>query len=225
MAQYQSSTPPTPIQPERKKEEVIVSNIASPAPLGLNVLAFATAIFGCYYTGFIVPYETTGMRTAMGAVLLIAGIILVLAGMWEYRKNYMVHATIFTSYGGFLAVLGVVFMPNFNIASALASSGELHYALGLFFLAWTIYTGVLVLGALRTSIFMTSTMMVMFAAYLLLTIGQLAGNQVVLVHIGGWLAIVTGIVAWIAAAASIVSTPSTLAAFQLPLGRHLAVVE
>ncbi len=119
----------------------------------------------------------------------------------------------------------MVFLPNFNIVSALTSSGELHDALGLLFLCWTIVTGVLILGALRTSAFMTATMVVMFAAYLLLTIGQLAANNIILVHIGGWLAIATGIVAWIAAAASIVSTPSSQAAFRLPLGRRLAVVE
>lgn len=221
--QYQSSTPPTPIQPRR--EEVVHADVASPAPLGLNVLAFATAIFGCYYTGFIVPYESAGTRAALGAVLLVAGIILVLSGMWEYRKNYMVHATVFTSYGGFLALLGVIFMPNFNITGSLISSGDLPYVQGLVFLCWTIFTGVLFLGTLRTSASMTATMVVMFAAYLLLTIGQIGGNNVVLVHIGGWLAIATGIVAWLAAAASILSTSGSQAPIRLPLGRRLAVVE
>jgi succinate-acetate transporter protein len=222
-----AQTSPTPFEPrqDREKEVVAAPNIASPAPLGLNILAFATAILGCYYTGFIVPYEAASVRAAVGAALLISGIILVLAGMWEYRKNYMVHATVFTSYGGFLGVLGVVFMPNFNIMGALAASGNVPYVLGLFFLCWTIFTGVLVLGALRTSVSMAATMVILFVSYLLLTIGQLAGNNVILVHIGGWLAIATAIVAWLAAAASIVSTPSTLAAFQLPLGQRLAVVE
>lgn len=224
MAQFQSSTP-TPLQPTQEREVVAVTNIASPAPLGLNILAFATAILGCYYTGFIIPYEAAGVRAAFGAAMLIAGIILVLAGMWEYRKNYMVHATIFTSYGGFLALLGVVFMPNFNIMGTLTASGNLPYILGLFFLCWTILTGVLFIGTLRTSYSMSVTMAVLFVAYLLLTIGQLAGNNVVLVHIGGWLAIATAIIAWLAALASIVSTSSPQAAFQLPFGRRLAVVE
>lgn len=223
MAQFQSSVSPT--VPQAGQEVVSHVDVASPAPLGLNILAFTTAILGCYYTGFIVSYEGVGIRTAMSAVLLIGGIIMVLAGMWEYRKNYMVNATIFTSYGGFLAALGIVFMPNFNILGALTSSGDLHYVLGLFFLCWTIYTAVLFLGALRTSASMAVIMVVMFAAYLLLTIGELASNNVILVHIGGWLAIATGIIAWIAAAASIVSNASPRATFQLPLGRRLAVVE
>jgi uncharacterized protein len=223
MAQTPYTTPPTP--PEPRRLEPVVTNVASPAPLGLNVLAFTTAILGCFYAGFIVPFEASGIRTGLAGVLLVGGIVLILAGMWEYRKNYMVTATIFTSYGGFLAALGLTFMPNLGILSALTAGGDLHYALGLFFLCWTIYTGVLFIGALRTNMSLGVTMIVLFAAYLLLTIGQLASNNTILVHIGGWLAIACAIVAWIAALASIASTTSAQGAFRLPLGRRIAVVE
>ncbi len=129
------------------------------------------------------------------------------------------------SYGGFLAALGLTFMPNLGILSALTGGGDLHYALGLFFLCWTIYTGVLFIGALRVNGSLAVTMIVLFAAYLLLTIGQLASNSTILLHIGGWLAIVCAIVAWITALASIASTSSAQGTFRLPLGRRIAVVE
>jgi len=228
MAQNQPVTPlvtqERPAAPLASDGARVVVNVASPAPLGLNVLAFATAILGCFYAGFIIPFEAPGVRTGLSAVLLIAGIVLVLAGMWEYRKNYMVPATIFTAYGGFLAILGMIFLPSFGILGVLTRSGELHAAMGLLFLCWTILTGVLVLGALRTNISLTCTMIVLFAAYVLLTIGQLASSTILL-NIGGWLAIVTAIIAWLAAAASIVSTSSVLGAFQAPFGRRFAVIE
>jgi succinate-acetate transporter protein len=228
MEQYQNVVPPTPVAPvppEPRRLDTFVANVASPAPLGLNILAFTTAILGCFYTGFIIPFEGTGVRPAVGIVLLIGGIIMVLAGMWEYRKNYMVTATIFTSYGGFLAAVGLIFMPNLGILSSLSGSGGLHYAMGLFFLCWTIFTGILFLGALRTNASLGITMIVLFAAYLLLTIGQLASNNTILLNVGGWLAIACAIIAWLAAAASIVSTSSSQGAFRIPLGRRLAVVE
>jgi succinate-acetate transporter protein len=225
MAQQYSNQQPTPLRVEREEPVVGRADVASPAPLGLNALAFATALLGCYYTGFIVPYEAASIRTVIGPFLLILGIILVLAGMWDYRKNYMVHATVFTSYGGFLAALGVVFMPNFGIIGALSGSGNLPYALGLFFLCWTIFSGIVFLGTLRTSASMGITMLVLFAAYLLLTIGQLAGNNYVVVHVGGWIAIATAIIAWLAGLGSIMSTSSALGAFRLPFARRLAVVE
>jgi uncharacterized protein len=78
----------------------------------------------------------------------------------------MVTATIFTSYGGFLAAIGLIFMPNLGILSSLSSGGGLHYAMGLFFLCWTIFTGVLFLGALRTNMSLGITMIVLLARHL-----------------------------------------------------------
>ena len=225
MEQYQNVVPPTTVPSEPRRLDTLVASVASPAPLGLSLLAFLTAMIGCFFTGFIIPFEGTGVRTGLAAMLLVGGIIMVLAGMWEYRKNYMVTATIFTSYGGFLAALGLTFMPNLGILSALSSGGSMHYVMGLFFLCWTIFTGILVLGALRTNASLGITMIVLFAAYLLLTIGQLAGNNTILLNVGGWIAIACAIIAWIAAAASIVSTSSVQGAFRIPFGRRLAVVE
>jgi succinate-acetate transporter protein len=204
--------------------QTVATNIAAPGPLGLNILAFLTALVGCFYAGFIIPYESTAVRPALGAMLLAGGIVLLLAGMWEFRKNYMVTATIFTSYGGFLAALGLIFLPSVGILSALQAGGALHYTLGLIFLCWTIFVGVLFIGSLRSNASLAATMGVLFLAYLLLTIGQLAGSTI-LVVIGGWLAIVCALVAWLAALASIVSTPSAQGAFRLPLARRIAVVE
>lgn len=221
MAQFN----PVPTPQEPRRIEPVAMNVASPAPLGLSVLAFATAILGCFYTGFIIPYQAAALRPAIGIMLFVAGVILVLAGMWEYRKNYMVTATIFTSYGGFLAAVGLIFVPNLGILAALSSSGDMHFALGLFFLCWTIFTGILFFGAMGTNFSLAATTGILFLAYLLLTIGELAGNNLVLVHIGGWLAIACALAAWLAALASIVSTPSAQRAFRLPLGRRIVAIE
>jgi succinate-acetate transporter protein len=217
MAQYAT----TPNEPQR--QETVVAHVASPAPLGLSVLAFTTALLGCFYAGFIVPYESPGIRAAIGAALLVGGIILVLAGMWDFRKNYMMTATTFTAYGGFLAILGFVFMPNFGIMTAVG--GGLHLLLGLLFLCWTIFTAVLFIGALRANTSLVATLGLLFLAYLFLTIGSLAGANVALTIIGGWLAIVCAIISWLASVASMLSTSTAHETFRMPFGRRLAVVE
>jgi uncharacterized protein len=220
------TTPDEPNRVETEATNTVATNIASPAPLGLSVLAFTTAILGCYYAGFIVPYEAIGLRPAVGAITFAGGIVLILAGMWEFRKNYMVTATIFTSYGGFLAALGLTFIPSFGILPSLLSTGVFHLAFGLFFLCWTIFAGVLLLGTLRTNASLVATTGLLFVAYLLLTIGELAWNSTILTMIGGWLAIICAVVAWLAAIASILSSESAQGAFRLPFGgRRIVAVE
>ena len=217
MAQYAATSG----QPNNN--EVVMPHVASPAPLGLGMIAFTTAILGCFYAGFIIPYEASGMRAAIAAALLIGGVILVLAGMWEFRKSYLMTATTFTSYGGFLSILGLIFLPNTGIMASLGTG--IHLLLGLFFLCWTIYAAVLVLGALRTSTSLVATLGFLFLAYLFWTIGQLASASVVLMIIGGWLAIVCAIIAWFASAASILGSATKNEAFRMPFGSRLAVIE
>ena len=214
--------PQEPVRPARIGRTA--EDIASPAPLGLNVLAFATAILGCFYAGFIIPYQGIGIRPALGAVLLVLGIVLILAGMWEYRKNSMVSATIFASYGGFLAAIGLIFMPNLGILSFLLASRELNFAMGLFFLCWTIFAAILFVGTLKTNISLAVTMGILVLAYLLLTIGQLASNNSALNHVGGWLAIIAALAAWYTGLASLLSSTDPNTASRL-LGRRMTPVE
>jgi len=176
--------------------------VANPIPLGLCVLGFTTAILGAYYANFIIPYQTAGLggsgsRMAVGAIIFIGGIVQLLAGMWEFRRNNTIAATVFASYGGFLAALGLVFMPGINISGLLG--GAAHLALGLFFLCWTILSAVLLVGALKTNRLFVSILSLLFVSYLFLTIGQLARDNRPLLFIGGWLAIICALVAWYAA--------------------------
>src|SRR5579875_2946569 len=94
--------------------------VASPVPLGLSALAFTTAVLGCVYAGFIVPAVSDSVRIAVGAALFYGGIVQILAGMWEFKKDNTIAATIFSSYGGFLVAFGVVFIPGFGIFNAIS---------------------------------------------------------------------------------------------------------
>jgi len=198
-------------------------DIANPAPLGLNILAFATAILGCFYAGFIIPYQGLGVRPAVGAVLLISGIVLIIAGILEYRKNSMLSATLFTSYGGILAAIGLIFMPIFGILSFLLRGSGMNFTMGLLFLCWTIFNAILFVGTLRLNTFLAATMFILLVAYLFLTIGQLASNNTIANHIGGWLAIIAALAAWLTGLASLLGSEGPNAPFQVPFGGRTPV--
>ena len=198
------------------------ANVASPAPLGLGIIGIVTAILGCFYTGFIIPYQSASARPAVGAITLVLAIILVLAGMWEFRKNYLMTATLFTAYGGVLGILGVVFVSP-GITGPIA--GNLHLLLALVFLCWTIYLGVLCIGAMRTNVALSSTMVLLFVSFFFLMLGSFAFNNGVLIRIGGWVAIATALVAWLASIASIIGIEMPHELFHVPLGHRLASIE
>src|SRR2546427_12862723 len=120
MAQFVSQTN------QEQHAEGMVSSIANPIPVGMIALAFTTAIIGCTYAGFIIPSVRAGTSLAVGAALFFGGIVQILAGMWEFRKDNTIAATIFTSYGGFLVAFGIVFIPSFAFLGALTNPSALH---------------------------------------------------------------------------------------------------
>ena len=201
---------------EQEQVESVAIPVADPVPLGMSALAFATAVLGCFFAGFIVPSLGPGVRIAVSAALFYGGIVLFLAGMWEFKKANTMAATIFSAYGGFLVALGAIFTPGVGIFGAIVGTGIYNAILGLFFLTWTIFTVVLLLGALRTSMALMLVLLLLFVGYLFLTIGQFAGANLVLLHIGGWLLVVCAVVAWYTALAELLRDAH--GPFQLPMG-------
>ena len=200
---------------EQEQVESVAIPVADPVPLGMSALAFTTAVLGCFFAGFIVPPLGPGIRLAVSAALFYGGIVQFLAGMWEFKKANTMAATIFSSYGGFLVALGAILIPGVGIFGAIVA-GTYNAILGLFFLIWTIFTGVLLLGALRTSLALMLVLLLLFVGYLFLTIGQFAGANLVLLRIGGWFLILSAVAALYTALAELLRDAH--GPFQLPMG-------
>ena len=90
------------------------------------------------------------------------------------------------------------------IAPVLLPTGREHEARGLFLLAWTIFTAYMVLASLGTTKVLTAVFVVLFATFLVLTIGVLAAPpNTTVIHVGGWLGLVTAALAWYHSAAGV----------------------
>jgi succinate-acetate transporter protein len=202
----------------REHGEAARSDIAHAVPLGLIAFAFTTALLGCVYAGFIVQSVGTNLSIVVGAALFFGGLVQILAGIWEFRRENIVMATVFSSYGGFLAAFGAIFIPGFGILDLLSRAFAVHPALGLFFLCWTICSGVLFLGAFRTNVIFLGALGFLFLGFLFLTIGELAGGVFLFFAVGGWLAITSALLAWYTALAGLLSANHS--GFKLPVG-HL----
>lgn len=198
------------------REEETTNGVANPTPLGLIILALATAMIGASFARFLIPVTFLGMQTVVAPVIIYSGVILILAGMWAFRRNTQLAAILFSAYGGFLIALGVLFLPTLGPLTLFgANTVAFNHALGLLFLCWTITCGVLLLGAFRTNMLLITVLGCLFLSFLFLTIGELANANRVLLAIGGWLGILCALLAWYAALAAILR--SAHSPYHLPM--------
>lgn len=189
------------------------SHIADPGALGLAGFAATTFVLSCFNAGlFAEKLEPVVLPLA----LVYGGLAQLLAGMWEFRKGNTFGATAFGSYGSFwisLALLIQFYLPELEAAGA--SSAEADQAVGLYLLAWTIFTAIMLVASLRTNGALVTVFVALLATFVCLTIGDLAGAKAA-GTLGGYLGILTALIAWYTAAAVVINNTAGKAV--LPVG-------
>jgi len=192
------SATPTPATP-MSNGAVGATAIGDPGPLGLLALALTTFVFGLVYAGIL--SGAGDVKVVLGLALVYGGLAQVLAAMWEYRAGNTFGATAFGSFGAFWLSYAVLLAPALGVGLG-AAAGPGRLAMGWYFIAWAIVAGTLALGAFRISGALSAVCVLLFLTFLLLGLGDLAGNKL-LTQIGGWLGVLTAIAAWYTALAGI----------------------
>src|SRR6266436_4818613 len=193
---------------------------ANPAPLGLSAFALTTFVLSTANAGLIkLPFIVVGLA------LFYGGLVQIIAGIQEFRAGNTFGATAFCSYGGFWLAVAFTLAPLFggknlvDLASAGAAT-DAAKGVGIFLLGWTIFTGMMFLGTLRSNLALMAVFFFLFLTFLGLTIGWLSGlpttgsASLTWVNIGGWLGIVTALLAWYTALSGVLA--SVKSSFQLP---------
>ncbi len=174
--------------------------IADPGPLGLAAFAMTTFVLSVFNANIIGATKPSLELVLLPLALFYGGAVQILAGMWEFRKNNTFGALAFASYGAFWICLA---WYTRYIVPTLAA-GRAHEATGLFLLAWTIFTAYMLLASFRTTMVLTAVFAFLFAAFLVLAIGNLAAPpNATVIKAGGWLGLVTAFLAWYHSAAGV----------------------
>jgi len=163
--------------------------IADPGPLGLAGFAMTTFFLSSYNAGLI----TGGESVILGLALVYGGIAQLLAGMWEFRKGNTFGAVAFTSYGAFWISFWVVLTFSKDATS---------HSLGLYVLGWTIFTAYMTVAAMKTNAAVLTVFVVLTITFLFLAIGYF-GENTTMTKVGGWLGLVTALLAWYASFAAV----------------------
>ncbi len=174
--------------------------IADPAPLGLAAFALTTFVLSVFNSGMI----KTGDGVVLGLALAYGGIGQFAAGMWEFVKGNTFGALAFASYGGFW----ISFWWLLNHVPADAKGNDLNHGIGVYLLAWAIFTAYMFIGSTRISGAVAAVFLFLFLTFLFLALGKLTQsatdvNSTGLYKFGGWLGIVTAVLAWYASFAGV----------------------
>ena len=194
----ETSSTPAPV-PERAATTVPAPvGVADPAPLGLAGFAMTTFILSFLNANII--KESASINVVLALALFYGGIAQFLAGMWEYKRGNTFGATAFASYGAF-------WLSFWALERLSGTKGDIHSALGLYLLSWCIFTGYMTVAALKTNAAVLAVFGFLTVTFLFLAIGafQNGAPPDAMTKVGGYLGIITAVIAWYASFAGVVN--------------------
>ncbi|MCQ6274240.1 acetate uptake transporter [Bacillus sp. V3B] len=172
-------------------------SIADPGPLGLAAFALTTFVLSCVNAN-LVPDSVADTFLTLG--LFYGGLAQLLAGMWEFIKGNTFGATAFTSYGAFWISLSS--MVYLELSGVLTFGSDMNIALGLFLVAWTIFTFYMWIGTFRLNLALNLVFGLLLITFILLDLTEF---NVISGPIAGYFGLATAFAAWYASAAGILN--------------------
>jgi succinate-acetate transporter protein len=171
------------------------AHIADPAPLGLAAFALTTFVLSTINAGWL---PDTLTPVVFGLALAYGGIGQFTAGVWEFAKGNTFGATAFCSYGAFW--VSYWWLTGHN-ASELPAA-DAHKAIGMYLLAWGIFTAYMSVAATRVSAAVLVVFVLLTITFLLLAWGEFAESSGI-TKTGGYVGLLTALAAWYASFAGV----------------------
>lgn len=185
---------------------------ANPAPLGLSAFALTTFVLSLINVGARGVHES---NLVAALAFAYGGLVQLLAGMWEMAIGNTFGATALSSYGGFWISFAVILTPGFDIVSQLeaVSAGTFINSFGFFLLGWTIFTTLLLLCTLKSTLAFFMLFFMLDITFICLTAGYLAfdanGPNTNCIKAGGAFGLAAAILAWYNALAGIADSSNS----------------
>ncbi len=181
--------------------------VADPAPLGLAAFALTTFLLSAKNAGW-----THGGDAWLGFALGYGGLVQLMAGMWEFRRQNVFGATAFSTYGGFWIGLGLY------ILFAAGKSKNVANDLGWILLAFAIFNTYMMFWSSRINMAVFGVFFTLEATEIILFLGNFSDSSGI-IKLGGWVGILTAIVAWYASASGVVNGMASREV--LPVGKPM----
>jgi succinate-acetate transporter protein len=173
-------------------------HLADPAPLGLAAFALTTFFLSFVNAGFV---PASVEPVVFGLALAYGGAAQFAAGMWEFAKGNTFGATAFTSYGAFWLSF---WWLTAHLAGYGIPAGDVGKGVGLYLIAWGIFTAYMTVAATRVSGAVLAVFALLTITFLLLGIGDMTTTEGI-TKAGGYVGVLTALAAWYASFAGVVA--------------------
>jgi uncharacterized protein len=208
-----STTDDAPAPTVTPAPAVPASGIADPAPLGLAAFALTTFLLSVINAGW--AKNTTGADW-WGYAIAFGGLGQLLAGMWEFRNRNVFGATAFSTYGGFWIGLGLWFHFVPGTLASGANPVVLNRDLGWILLAFAIFNLYMLIFSTQVNGAVFLVFLTLEITEILLFVGNFATKNAALppfnatplpglIAAGGYVGVITALVAWYASAAGVIN--------------------
>ncbi len=192
---------------------VPASPVADPAPLGLAAFALTTFLLSAANAHWMA--HATG-DAWLGYAFAYGGFAQLLAGMWEFRNNNVFGATAFSTYGGFWIGLGLwALLVAPHAASPVAATHDLGWIL----LAFAIFNTYMLICSLAVNKAVFAVFLTLEVTEIVLFVGSFGhfSSSTGTLQAGGYIGMVTALVAWYTSAAGVMNGLRGRAVF--PVGK------
>jgi succinate-acetate transporter protein len=183
--------------------------IANPAALGLGGFALTTFVLSTHNAGWAPDLTWVGLAFFYGGLAQFA------AGMWEFKTGNTFGATAFSTYGAFWMSLATFVVL---LLAGKVPAGDVLTDLGWFLLAFAIFNTYMMVWSMRLNVATFLVFLTLEITEILLFVGFFNKNTSI-IQFGGYVGVVTALVAWYASAAVVAN--SMRAQPILPVGKPI----
>lgn len=172
------------------------------APLGLfgfGVGCLMMGLLNARVMGITIPNIAVGMAFFYGGVGAMG------AGILEFFTGNTFAFTSLISYGAYWFSYGAIFTPQFGIAAAYEGTDQLNNAVGIYLLAWTMWSFFMLMFVLKSTLTFVLLFFFLGLTYLVMACA-LFTNDMGVSRAGGVIGIITSVIAFYCAYAG-VATP------------------
>lgn len=188
----------------------------NPSPLGLCGFALTTFVLS------MINAQAMGIQVSsmvLGLACFYGGFVQFAAGIWEGLVGNTFAMCALTSYGGFWLSFAAINIDAFGIGTAYAETDQIGNAVGFFLVGWAIFTFMLTLCTLKSTVAFCSLFSMLTLTFILLAAGEFT-TKVGVTRAGGVTGVITAFIAFYNAFAGVATNQNSyVTAHVIPMPR------